>query len=206
MKCQYHPESEVVGQCQICSRSFCADCLSNIQGSHFCTGCRARPDFMEISGIGQAGCRPGVAFILGLIPGVGAICNGEYIKAIVHVVIFGFLISIQSSTHLGPFGPLFGMFIEVFYFYMPVEAYQTARRRLLEAHGLDVPPSPLVAGAGNLWAGIILTAMGIIFLLNTIRHDLLEQILRFWPMVLIGFGVFALWKHFNEQGVGKEER
>lgn len=206
MKCIYHPESDAVAQCQICSRSFCADCLTNLQGANFCAGCRARPDFMNISGIGQSGCRPGVAFLLGLIPGVGAICNGEYIKAIVHVVIFGFLISIQSSSHLGTFEPLFGMFITVFYFYMPIEAYQSARRRLLEAHGLEVPHPPLMAGAGNLWAGIILTVMGVIFFLNTIHPDLLGQILRFWPVVLIGFGVFALWKHFNDQGVGKEEK
>src|SRR5271166_4593181 len=40
---------------------------------------------------------PGLAFVLGLIPGVGAIYNGQYAKGLVHVVILGILISIVSS-------------------------------------------------------------------------------------------------------------
>jgi hypothetical protein len=195
MNCVQHPETESLARCRICARSFCNDCLTTLQGEYFCAGCRTRPDFMRISGLILPGCPPGMAFLLGLIPGVGAICNGEYIKAVVHWVIFGFLISIQNSTHLGTFEPLFAMFTSAFYFYMPVEAYQTARRRLLETHGLEVPRSSLDAGSGSLWAGIILTAMGIIFMLNSIQPGLLDKILRFWPVALIGYGVYALWDH-----------
>ena len=48
--------------------------------------------------IANPGVSPGLAFLLGLIPGVGAIYNGQYAKGLVHVLILGMLISIMSST------------------------------------------------------------------------------------------------------------
>jgi hypothetical protein len=197
MKCSNHAETEADASCDICHRAFCRECLVELQGHPFCTRCRTRPDFLEVSGLGQGTCRPGLAFFLGLIPGVGAICNGEYIKAVLHVVIFGFLVSIQSGTHLGTFEPLFGMLTGAFYFYMPIEACQTAKRRILEAHGLIVPPLPIHGRAASLWAGILLTVMGTLLFLDTIKQDLIEQVLRFWPLALIGFGIHRLWVYFN---------
>src|SRR5213076_335462 len=44
------------------------------------------------------GTNPGAAFALGLIPGVGAIYNGEFVKAAVHVLIFGMLVSLADAT------------------------------------------------------------------------------------------------------------
>ena len=40
---------------------------------------------------------PGLALFLGMIPGVGAIYNGQYAKGIVHAVIWGVLMSIADS-------------------------------------------------------------------------------------------------------------
>ncbi len=40
---------------------------------------------------------PGLAFLLGLIPGVGAIYNGQYAKGLVHVAVVGVLISILNA-------------------------------------------------------------------------------------------------------------
>ena len=40
---------------------------------------------------------PGLAFVLGLIPGVGAIYNGQYAKGLVHVIIIGLIISMLSN-------------------------------------------------------------------------------------------------------------
>jgi hypothetical protein len=72
-----------------------------------------------------------LAFILGLIPGVGAIYNGQYAKGLVHVIILGLLISIVSSDAAGGLEPLFGLMIALWFFYMAFEAYHTARKRLM---------------------------------------------------------------------------
>ena len=37
---------------------------------------------------GSGGPNPSVAAVLGLIPGVGAMYNGQYFKGLIHVVIF----------------------------------------------------------------------------------------------------------------------
>ena len=78
---------------------------------------------------------PGLAFVLGLIPGVGAIYNSQYVKGLVHVIVLGTLISLVDSNIIGNLEPLFGMLIGLWVFYMAFEAYHTANRRL---HGLPV--------------------------------------------------------------------
>src|SRR5258706_6953477 len=72
---------------------------------------------------------PPLAFALGFIPGVGAVYNGQYAKGLLHVVIFGSIISILSSGAAQGFVPLFGLMIPTFAFYMAFEAYHTAKKR-----------------------------------------------------------------------------
>src|ERR1700722_16756715 len=80
--------------------------------------------------IPDAGASPGLAFLLGLIPGVGAIYNGQYVKGLIHVVVLGVLISIVSNGDTaGGLEPLFGMMIGGVGFYMAFEAYHTAKKR-----------------------------------------------------------------------------
>lgn len=63
------------------------------------------------------------AAVLGLIPGVGAMYNGQFFKALIHVVIFAVLISI--TDHYG----IFGLFIAAWVLYQSFEAYHTAKAR-----------------------------------------------------------------------------
>jgi hypothetical protein len=60
---------------------------------------------------------------LGLIPGVGAMYNGQFFKGLIHVVVFAVLVSI--SSHYG----IFGIFIGAWVLYQSFEAYHTARAR-----------------------------------------------------------------------------
>jgi hypothetical protein len=144
-------------------------------------------------------CQPGTAFALGLIPGVGALCNGEYLRAFVHVMIFGFLISIANTPGLDTFQPMFILLAVAFYFYMPLEAYHTARRRLFEAKGLLVATEVRNRKMETLWTGVVLILMGGLLFVDHIVHGFLEQAFRFWPLALIGFGFVKLAKHFKKE-------
>jgi hypothetical protein len=140
------------------------------------------------------GTSPGLAFLLGLMPGVGAIYNGQYAKGLVHVVIFGLLISIMKSG-AGEMEPLFGMIVAVWYLYMPFEAYHTAKKR---QRGEPVDEfSGLIAfkrrGHSSNLAGVVLIAAGALFLLINFEVIRLYEIIRFWPLVLIGAGVYMLY-------------
>jgi hypothetical protein len=145
----------------------------------------------------DAGTSPGLAFLLGLIPGVGAIYNGQYVKGLIHVVVMGILISIVSSEEAaGGLQPLFGMMIAVWVFYMAFEAYHTAKKRLL---GQPVDEfSSLVPRTSQTsrfpLAPTLLIAVGLIFLLNNLDIVRFSQILRYWPIALIALGVYLLYE------------
>ncbi len=142
-------------------------------------------------------CSPGTAFGLGLIPGVGAICNGEYLKAFVHVLIFGFLISLNNRGNLGNFESLFSIMTATFYFYMPLEAFHTAKRRSFQAKGFQFDDPDRDTKRETLWTGLILTIMGCLLFLNELIHGFLDQALKFWPVILIGFGLYKVREHFE---------
>ena len=136
---------------------------------------------------------PGLAFLLGLIPGVGAIYNGQYAKGLVHVFIFGLLISVLGESRSDT-GPLLGMLAGGFYFYMPFEAYHTAQRR---QRGLPVDEFssiiPMKGRAGGLPVGpLVMIAIGVLFLLNNFELLRISQVLRLWPLGLIAAGLFML--------------
>ena len=152
--------------------------------------------------IADAGTSPGLAFLLGLIPGVGAIYNGQYVKGLIHVVILGILISIVSSDQTpGNLEPLFGMMIAVWVFYMAFEAYHTAKKRQL---GLPVDEfSSIVPRHGQTTssfplAPVLLIAFGVVFLLNTLDIVRFTQLLRYWPIALIGLGVYMLYERLSQ--------
>jgi hypothetical protein len=76
------------------------------------------------------GTEPWVAFALGWIPGVGAMYNGQFVKGLVHVVIFALLVNMAHYN-----GAL-GLVVAAWVFYQVFDAYQTARAR---RQGLPVP-------------------------------------------------------------------
>jgi hypothetical protein len=144
---------------------------------------------------------PGLAFILGFIPGVGAVYNGQYAKGLVHVVIFGSIISILSSGAARGFEPLFGLMIPTFVFYMCFEAYHTAKKRrdgemVDEFSGLVRRDS--VAPSRFPLAPALLIAFGILFLLDNLEVLKIGRILRYWPAALIVLGLYMLYERITE--------
>jgi hypothetical protein len=147
-------------------------------------------------GAWDPGVSPGLAFVLGLIPGVGAIYNGQYVKGLVHVIILGVLISVVSSDSGEGLRPLFGMLISVWWFYMAFEAYHTARKRQI-GQPVDEFSSimPLRTGhRGFPVAPVLLIAIGILFLLNTMEILRFGQLIRYWPVALIVLGAYMLYE------------
>ncbi len=72
---------------------------------------------------GNAQTSPGLAALLGFIPGVGAMYNGQFVKALLHVIIF--IVLIGTTEHL----PLVGILIGAWVFYQVFDAAQTASAR-----------------------------------------------------------------------------
>jgi hypothetical protein len=146
------------------------------------------------------GTNPAAAFVLGLIPGVGAIYNGEFFKAAIHILIFGCFVQLTSFRATVA---LFSILAFGFYWYMPFEAYFSAKKRALKQQGIDLetPFDRLYQRLDGirkkeLWGGIALIGLGFLFLLenfNILRIDWIARL--FWPAVLIGIGVWLLRRH-----------
>ncbi len=145
---------------------------------------------------GRPECFSGPAFALGLIiPGVGAIYNGQYAKGLVHAIIFGLLVSILSSGSAHGMEPLFGILIAAWVFYMAMEAYHTAQQA---ARGEAVDEfSSLInmhtRGSRFPAGAVVLIGLGVLLLLNTTDIIPLERVLRYWPVLLILLGVYMLY-------------
>jgi hypothetical protein len=218
MNCFNHSETPAVAYCRACGKALCTECKRTAQGTIFCdehapaaaiegairqavvdrmaqeTAAAAGPP-PPAGSIATGDVSPGLACLLGFIPGVGAIYNGQYAKGLVHAIIFGLLVSITSSGTAGDLEPLFGIMIGVWVMYMALEAYHTARKRragepvdefssILDVHGRR---SGFPVGA------ITLIGLGVLLLLNTMDVIQLRYLLRYWPILLILAGAYMLF-------------
>ncbi len=194
MNCYKHPETPAVAFCRTCGKPLCQSCQRPVQGTIVCEEHAPQQTIPPQPPPVVSGNSPGLAFVLGLIPGVGAIYNAQYAKGVVHVVIFGLLISIIDSGATHGFEPLFGLLIAIWYFYMPFEAYHTARKRQL-GEPVDEFSSifPMKNKSGLPMGPVVLIGLGVLFLLTNMDIIEFRTIARWWPVALIALGVYMLY-------------
>src|SRR5215469_9024326 len=122
MNCANHVEVPAVAYCRTCGKPMCSNCTRDVRGVIYCEECLASqmsgttplppgpgaPVAGATQPVIQEG-SPGLAAILGFIPGVGAMYNGEYTKGFIHVLIFASLI--WAADHVSG---LFGLGIAAF--------------------------------------------------------------------------------------------
>ena len=202
MNCFKHSEVAAVAFCRTCGRPLCQACQRSVQGTVVCEEHTPQPVVPPPPAPLASGTSPGLAFVLGLIPGVGAIYNGQYAKGVVHVVIFGLLISVISSGATEGLEPLFGLLIAIWYFYMPFEAFHTASKRQL-GQPVDEFSSlvPLKTRRPGLPIGpVLLIALGGLFLLTNLGYLEFRQVIRYWPVILIVLGAYMLYCRLASYG------
>jgi hypothetical protein len=207
MNCVNHPEIEAVAYCRVCGKAMCQECQRPAFGSIYCAehvpAAEAAPPspWSSRAPAGPTEASPGLAFLVGLIPGVGAIYNGQYAKGLIHVVIFGLLISIMNSRGAHGLEPLFGLLVMIWYLYMPFEAYHTAKKRQ-RGEAVDEFSSlfPLKHQPSGFPVGpVILIAIGVLFLLVNLDVIRMYQVLRYWPVFLIVLGAYMLYTRLSGQ-------
>jgi hypothetical protein len=172
MNCANHPQATVSAYCRTCGKALCEDCKRDVMGAIYCEPCIAAclqsptavPAGAPVAQAAQSSVpNPAAAIMLGMIPGVGAMYNGQFLKALIHVAIFAILMTL--SNHVGGAEPLFGFMAVFFWFYMVFDAYKTAHARqmglpdpdLLGIHRLfgihDATPPAAFAGSSAPLSG-----------------------------------------------------
>jgi hypothetical protein len=144
MDCVNHPGVNATAFCQSCGKALCTGCVRNAAGGQIlCEPCwSAWHSYQQPFNAPPPGTpSPGTAAVLGLIPGVGAMYNGQFIKGLIHVVIFAVLV---SAAHV--YG-IFGIFIAAWVIYQSFEAYHTAKAR---RDGAPLP-DPLGLNDAGTW-------------------------------------------------------
>lgn len=144
MDCVNHSGVPAAAYCQNCGKPLCTQCVRRgPAGQILCEQDFAAwqavppvPPFAAPAGTPN----PVLAAVLGIIPGVGAMYNGQFFKGLIHVVIFAVLISI--TDHFG----IFGIFVGAWVIYQSFEAYHTARAR---RDGLPLPDPLGLNEVGN---------------------------------------------------------
>jgi hypothetical protein len=139
-----------------------------------------------------------LVFLLGLIPGLGAIYNGEYNKALLHIVIFaGIILGITLDLGEGAEAVLICA-LAVFPFYMAIDAVRTLKAKQIGENYQD----PLENWTKQRGFGpILLIALGGLFLLRNFGvFDVFRIRELFFPLILIGIGVWLLRNRMGRQG------
>jgi TM2 domain-containing membrane protein YozV len=198
MKCATHPSIDAVAFCGMCGRALCPECKRDVSGMVYCETClaaRLQSPYIPPLITPGTGPSPGVALALGLIPGVGAIYNGQIVKAIIQVLIFASLISLGDKVG-GPMESLFVMGAIAFYFYMVIDSYQTAKRRQLGQpveEWLGLGDMKLNAPIG----AALLIGLGALFLMDNLGVPVFRHMGKFWPVLLIVIGVLLLQRRMG---------
>src|ERR1700739_2129197 len=134
MNCATHNNVAAVAFCRTCGKPLCSACVRDVRGTMFCEHCLAE----RVAGVlpptpppGNPGINapvnverlpsPGMAAVLGFIPGVGAMYNGQFMKGFFHVMAFVCLI--WMADH---FGPIMIPVFFAYFFYLVFDAYKTA--------------------------------------------------------------------------------
>jgi hypothetical protein len=229
--CANHAEKAAVAYCRSCGKPLCELCRVEEYGAVYCaehapaaqaaqsaqgaqstaSGFTAPPPPIPQPGYvppsspysaspytAVSGPSPAAAVVLGMIPGVGAIYNGQYAKGLIHAVVFGLIITIVNND--GP-EPLMGLMIAVWWFYMVLEAYHTAKKK---REGLPVDEFSSIVNLrgshnGIPLAAVVLIGLGILLLLNTTGLIPMERIMRYWPAGLILLGVYMLYARVDHR-------
>jgi TM2 domain-containing membrane protein YozV len=147
MDCVNHSGVNATAFCQNCGKALCGTCVRSMAtGQILCEPCAMQWQNLQQPFVAPplGGPNPTTAAVLGLIPGVGAMYNGQFFKGLIHVVIFAVLVSL--SDHYG----IFGIFIGAWVLYQSFEAYHTAVAR---RDGMPLP-DPLGLNEVGTWLNL----------------------------------------------------
>ena len=241
MNCANHTNASAVAYCRTCGKALCANCTRDVRGVIYCEQCIAerlgevqpppvpyQPGMDVRTPLAQERLpSPGLAAVLGFIPGVGAMYNGQFMKGFIHVMVFVCLI--WMADH---FGPIMIPVFFAYFFYLVFDAYKTAHaielgQPLPDPFGMErmfgpdavarratphAPASPVANNPGGQeqsvaateecgrrapTGAIVLIVLGVLFLFNSLGFLEFNWVHRFWPVMLILLGGWLFVQRWN---------
>ena len=197
MTCAVHADREATGYCRNCGKALCPECTREVRGALYCEDCLSNllagplsPANSDAAAAARSETNPALAATLGFIPGLGAVYNGEYVKALIQVLIFGGLIAGVSSDMSSGYIAFLSIALGCFYCYMPIDAYRVAKARRA---GQAEPGSLVEAKGARPMGAFLLILIGVLFLLSNFGLLQTDWFEKAWPIGLIALGGWLIW-------------
>ena len=142
---------------------------------------------------------PALACFLSIMPGLGQVYTGYYVRGFVFAITVASIITILSGTRVTHLAPFLAIFMAFFWLHNIIDAGRRAAfyNRTL-AGGTDAdefPPEMKMPGVGgSIFAGVGLIVVGLIALTYTKFDMSLDWIEDWWPVIpfIIGAYLFGL--------------
>lgn len=140
---------------------------------------------------------PVLALVLSLMPGVGQIYVGYYQQGFTNALVVASLIALLAANMVNGAEPLFGLFLAFFWLYNVVDAWRRATFYNNALAGIGPATLPeefaVTSGRGTLAGGLALVIVGGIALSHTLFGVPLEWVEKWWPLALMGVGVWLAY-------------
>ena len=177
------------GYCRNCGTTLTEETARDVRGILYCEPCLAAMVAQPKSPEERKS--PGLAAVLGVVPGLGAVYTGEFMKALIYVLTFAAFIGALNSDLGEPAEPILGVLLAAFIVFMVIDAYRSAKA----INAGQAPPIHVGRVMSDKPIGpLILIGLGVLFLLEELHLFRIGWIFRYWPVFLIAIGAWMLYR------------
>ncbi len=139
---------------------------------------------------------PALASVMSLVPGLGQVYVGYYLRGFMHLLAVAGTIAILAEGDIPDIMyPLLGLFLPFFWLYNVVDAGRRAALYNAYLEGMspdELPRDTPMPGSGSLGGGIALIVVGSILLIHTLGDFSLVWLEYWWPVIPILIGVYLV--------------
>ncbi len=151
---------------------------------------------------------PGLAAVISaLVPGSGFFYIGNYIKGFSYMLLFVLLIvlivhsSIDGRYSMVTEIVVFSLLLAGFYIFQIIDCFNEA---VIKREGSKSDDEDRSSSDFSLTGSIILIILGILFQLRNLDIIDFRDIIKLWPLLIIGIGLKMVVEYIMEKG-GKDE-
>ena len=140
---------------------------------------------------------PAVAAILSLMPGLGQVYLGYTRRGFVNIGVVACLIAFLASRPPDSFIGIASVMLPFFWLYNIIDAGRLAvlyNETLAGRAGVDLPEPVSTGMRGSVAGGVALVLFGVLLLSNTAFDLSLEWLEDWWPVALVAFGIYLIYR------------
>lgn len=145
--------------------------------------------------VGKPERSPVLAAFLAIFPGAGAWYAGNRSKALAYFGLFAGMVALLGQSHAD--GTALALVLAGFYVYQIIDSYNEAC-----ANGdnrVGAPGAGAGGGGRSLFSSVLLVVLGLLFQGITLGWIPFRDIVRLWPLLLVGLGVRLLSNYVRRQ-------